>query len=80
MTQEELEDLKTVLSLPGFKLVLKELDDVVLNIKNGIHGCSLSNDPTMDGQKLLNARMKFEGAAATQLALTQRLKAYKEKG
>lgn len=79
MTTEELEELRLVMGLPGFKIIMRELDAIVENVKQGVHGCSLSNDPAKDGQNLLMARMKYEGSVATKNALTVKLESYKEK-
>jgi hypothetical protein len=79
MTLDDLEDIKVVLSLPGFKLILKELDDIVNNIQGNLLSVPLDKDPAKAQLQLYVERMKFEGANATRLALAQRLKAFKER-
>lgn len=79
MTLEELEDVKSVMQMPGFKIILKELDDIVMNIQGNVLSVPLDKDPAKAQLGLYVERMKFEGANATRLALLQKLKAFKER-
>lgn len=79
MTLEDLEDVKSVMQMPGFKIILKELDDIVNNIQGNVLSVPLDKDPAKAQLNLYVERMKFEGANATRLALLQKLKAFKER-
>ncbi len=79
MTLEEIEDIKSVMQMPGFKLIMKELDAIVENVKGNVLSVTLDKDPAKAQLDLYISRMKFEGANATKLALQAKLKAIKER-
>lgn len=79
MTIEEIEDIKSVMTMPGFKLIMKELDVIVDRIQGNILSVPLDKDPATAQLQLYIERMKYEGANATRLAFQQKLKAIKER-
>jgi hypothetical protein len=79
MTLEEIEDVKSVMQMPGFKLIMKELDVIVDRIQGSVLSVPLDKDPAKAQLELYISRMKFEGANATKLAFQQTLKAIKER-
>lgn len=79
MTLEELEDVKSCMTMPGFKLIMKELDVIVESVKGNVLSVALDKDPAKAQLQLYVERMKFEGASATRTALLTKLKAIKER-
>lgn len=81
LSPEEREDLlQSLVTHPGFYILKEEMDVIVDRIRDGIHGCSLSNDPNADGLKLLAERYKLEGAKGLVNALMVRVEQAKPKG
>lgn len=81
ISPEEREDmLASVASHAGIHILLEEIEVIINRIRDGIHGCKLTNDPVADGLKLLNERQKLEGAVAVRNALIVRLDQARAKG
>lgn len=81
ISPEEKEDmLGSLATHAGIHILLEEVDVIINRIRDGIHGCKLSNDPTADGLKLLNERLKLEGAVALKNAMVARLNEARAKG
>lgn len=70
--------LRSVCTHSGMSIFMEEVDVIINRIRDGIHGCTLSNDPTADGLKLLSERQKLEGAIALKNAMKQVIAKAKE--
>lgn len=79
LTPEDVDDLKVLLSMPGFKHFLGLLDDRIETIKGNVLSVSLDKDPAKAQLQLYVERMKYEGAVAVRTALLEQVKAIKEK-
>ena len=80
ISAEEKEEMLISLSThSGIKVLEEEIDVIINRIRDGIHGCKLSNDPVADGLVLLRERQKLEGAIALKNALMVRLQQAKAK-
>lgn len=79
MTLEEKEDLEVCLKHPGFKQVIKLIDDRLELIKGNLLSVPLDKDPAKAQLQLYVERMKYEGAVALKSALLETVKAIKEK-
>lgn len=77
---EREEMLLSVCTHAGFYVLLEEMDTIINRIRDGIHGCKLSNDPIKDGLALLEQRQKLDGAIALKNALIVRVNKCKAEG
>ncbi len=78
--EERHELIYSTVTTAGYRLLEEEIDIIINRIRDGIHGCSLSNDPNADGLKLLKERHKLEGALALKHALAVEVQKIKAKG
>ncbi len=76
---ERHEMLNSLCTHPGMVLLVEEIDIIINRIRDGIHGCKLSNDPAKDGLVLLQERYKLEGAQALKNALMVKVQKAKAK-
>lgn len=79
LQQEKEEMLKEFLSHPGLRLFLEEIDARIEVMKGQVLSVSLDKDPEKASLTLYMERMKLEGALALRAALTQKIKAIREK-
>lgn len=78
--EERHEMIHSLVTNAGYPLLVEEMDKIINRIRDGIHGCQLSNDPVADGLKLLKERHKLEGAIALKNAMSQFVQETKAKG
>lgn len=71
--------LRSVCTHAGMSIFMEEVDVIINRIRDGIHGCQLTNDPNSDGLKLLGERQKLEGAIALKNAMKHLIAKAKEK-
>lgn len=73
------EMLHSLVTNPGFYILVEEIDVIINRIRDRIHGCKLSNDPVKDGLGLLQERYKLEGALALKNAIGVMVQQTKDK-
>lgn len=79
LTDDQIEDLKEVVTHHGFQHVMSMIDDIVENIRGNVLSVPLDKDPEKAKTQLLIERMKLEGAVAVRNVLSTKVIAIKER-